>query len=165
MLQARGSAIYRNRVVRAIHAVNALRSWALAAGLWQRYSSNHRAVIDCESPDRMERPTAGRTHLDTAHCTCVAPRPSCLSLRTSFTLRRHRRCCSQGHVKGVIDIDFSPDGYTIATSSDDHTVGALGIALHRLSHGHHRAVRRCGPCLRCASRHQGRRRFAPIESP
>merc|ERR1711871_968627 len=28
----------------------------------------------------------------------------------------------QGHVKGVIDIDFSPDGHTIATSSDDHTV-------------------------------------------
>lgn len=37
----------------------------------------------------------------------------------------------EGHLKGIVSIDFSPDGYHIVTGSQDHTVKIWNIRERR----------------------------------
>ncbi|MCA6091055.1 WD40 repeat domain-containing protein [Streptomyces sp. SCA3-4] len=110
--------------VLAVLLVLALTAGTVAFQQWQSARNNHRLALSRESAARAEllareSPEAAMLSALTAyrHAPTVEARSSLLS-----TYARHRSDDLNGHRATVNTVAYSPDGRTLATGSDDHTV-------------------------------------------
>jgi WD40 repeat protein len=97
--------------------------------LFPEFQPNSRAIVDITS---LVTESDESNNLVFQHLELPTPSPKCLTTATPLITTHEAQAVLEGHTADVLDVEFSPDGRTIASGSVDDTLRLWTVEPSRL---------------------------------